>query len=488
MSQMAIPRSLDVEVIQGGMGVAVSQWRLARAVSRTGQLGVVSGTALDAVHARLLQDGDPGGHLRRAYAQCPLEGIADRVLARWYQPDGRRGRPYRAHPMLTMDLDSEQIDLLVLANFAEVWLAKEGHDGVVGVNHLEKIQMAILPSLYGAVLAGADAVLMGAGIPAAIPSMLDHLAHGLVTSLRIDVDGAPADAEFQMRFDPADLSPPTERPRPAFLAIVSSVSLARYLARDERTRPDGFVVELPEAGGHNAPPRGPRQPHGAEPVYGPRDDVDLSAVAKIGLPFWAAGGYGTAAGLRQAQAAGAQGVQLGTAFALCEESGFAPSLRATVREMALGEGVTVRTDGAASPSGYPFKVAHIPGTLSEADVVSQRRRVCDLGFLRTPYLGPDGQIGYRCASEPVDTYVAKGGDRADTEGRLCLCNGLTAAVGLAQLRRGVPEPALVTVGGAVHQIGAFRRSAAPGYTAADVVHAVLGGSRLDGAVLSDTLD
>jgi NAD(P)H-dependent flavin oxidoreductase YrpB (nitropropane dioxygenase family) len=39
-------------IIQGGMGVAVSSWRLARAVARTGQLGVVSGTALEIVIAR----------------------------------------------------------------------------------------------------------------------------------------------------------------------------------------------------------------------------------------------------------------------------------------------------------------------------------------------------------------------------------------------------------------------------------------------------
>lgn len=43
-------------LIQGGMGVAVSSWPLALAVSAAGQLGVVPGTALDAVLARRLQD------------------------------------------------------------------------------------------------------------------------------------------------------------------------------------------------------------------------------------------------------------------------------------------------------------------------------------------------------------------------------------------------------------------------------------------------
>ena len=47
-------------IIQGGMGAGVSSWRLARAVSSTGQLGVVSGTALDVILARRLQEGDPG--------------------------------------------------------------------------------------------------------------------------------------------------------------------------------------------------------------------------------------------------------------------------------------------------------------------------------------------------------------------------------------------------------------------------------------------
>ena len=67
-------------IVQGGMGVAVSSWQLAREVSRCGQLGVVSGTALDGVLARELQDGDPGGHRRRALAHFPSQAMAQRVL------------------------------------------------------------------------------------------------------------------------------------------------------------------------------------------------------------------------------------------------------------------------------------------------------------------------------------------------------------------------------------------------------------------------
>lgn len=56
------------QIIQGGMGIAVSGWKLANAVGKAGQMGVVSGTVIDVVHSRILGDGDPGGHLRRAYS------------------------------------------------------------------------------------------------------------------------------------------------------------------------------------------------------------------------------------------------------------------------------------------------------------------------------------------------------------------------------------------------------------------------------------
>ena len=86
-------------IIQGGMGAAVSGWRLARAVSEAGQLGVISGTGLDTVFVRRLQDGDPGGHMRRAAAQFPIPGVAADAIARWFLPDGRGGAPYRELPM-----------------------------------------------------------------------------------------------------------------------------------------------------------------------------------------------------------------------------------------------------------------------------------------------------------------------------------------------------------------------------------------------------
>lgn len=66
-------------LIQGGMGVGVSGWALAREVAFRGQLGVVSGTALDTIMIRRLGMGDPGGHMRRAMARFPVAGIGRRA-------------------------------------------------------------------------------------------------------------------------------------------------------------------------------------------------------------------------------------------------------------------------------------------------------------------------------------------------------------------------------------------------------------------------
>ena len=166
-------------IIQGGMGVGVSGWRLARAVAMTGHLGVVSGVALDAVLARRLQGGDPDGDARRALARFPFPDVAERILRRYYVAGGIDPRtPFRPVPRLGLRPSSGRDELIVAGNFVEVYLAREGHGGPVGVNYLEKIQLATPPSVYGAMLAGVNYVLMGAGIPVEIPRLLDALAGG----------------------------------------------------------------------------------------------------------------------------------------------------------------------------------------------------------------------------------------------------------------------------------------------------------------------
>jgi NAD(P)H-dependent flavin oxidoreductase YrpB (nitropropane dioxygenase family) len=464
-------------VIQGGMGVAVSSWQLARAVSQTGQLGVVSGTALDVVIARRLQDGDVGGHLRRALEDFPVPAMAQRILSRYFIEGGRApDQPYHPVPKLSMDTPVAGLELSIVANYAEVWLAKEGHDGVVGINFLEKVQMATPSAAYGAMLADVDYVLMGAGIPKEIPRLLDHLAVHEPCSLDLHVDGATRD--YTVGLDPQALTggglAPLQRPR--FLAIVSAHVLAAYLAREDETRPDGFVVEGPRAGGHNAPARGrPVLDDDGQPVFGPRDDADLDKVAAVGLPFWLAGGYSTAAQVAQARSAGAAGVQVGTLFALCKESGLEPAIRKELlTELGAGQ-LVVRTDPLASPTGFPFKVATLKGTMSEAEVYAARPRLCDLSYLRVPYEREPGDLGYRCPAEPVHMYIRKGGDIADTVGRKCLCNGLTAGIELGQNRRdGYREVPIVTLGADLDGVAQMLSDMPDGWTAVQAVDRLLG--------------
>jgi NAD(P)H-dependent flavin oxidoreductase YrpB (nitropropane dioxygenase family) len=364
----------------------------------------------------------------------------------------------------------------MLANFAEVYLAKEGHAGRVGLNLLTKVQMPNLASLYGAMLAGVDYVLMGAGIPREIPGALDALAEHRAVTMRFDVEGLTQGEAEYLTFDPADYWSDRIPPalfRPWFVPIVSANSLATTLARKANGRVDGFVVEGPTAGGHNAPPRGElRLNDRGEPLYGERDVVDLKKLAELGLPFWIAGGAGSPTGLRDALAAGATGVQVGTLFAWCEESGLTPELRQRVLAAAARGEVHIITDPRASPTGYPFKLVDVPGVASQDN---RRTRVCDLGYLRVAYRTNAGSIGYRCAAEPVDTFVAKGGDEADTQGRRCLCNGLVADVGHAQWRDGTAEQPLLTSGDDLLAIGEFL-GGRERYSAADVIDYLLAAS------------
>lgn len=463
-------------IIQGGMGAGVSNWQLARAVSSAGHLGVVSGTALCSVIVRRLQDGDAGGHVRRALAHCPMRPEADRMLELYFIEGGRApDQPHRLTPMYTLDSSDHLTAATIIANFAEVWLAKEGHSGVVGINLLEKIQLPTLASLYGAMLAGVDYVLMGAGIPRAIPGVLDQLAAGNPAKLRIAVDDETPGTEHHIHLDPAQFigAPAPVLPRPKFLAIVSSSALATTLARKSSGRVDGIVVESPVAGGHNAPPRGtPQFNERGEPVYGARDETNLEAIRALGLPFWLAGAR--ADQLKEALELGAAGVQVGTAFAFCEESGITPELKRSVLARCAAGEISLLTDPRASPTGMPFKVVDAPGTVSERAVYEQRRRKCDLGYLRQPYQKPDGTVGYRCPAEPVDDYVRKGGKVEDTKDRKCLCNGLMSTVGLAQeFRDGGEEPAIVTAGDSIRDLRHFLTDGKLSYTAADVLRFIL---------------
>ena len=464
------------------MGIGVSSWRLARRVARLGEIGVVSGTAIDTVAVRELQDGDP--HNRRtALRAYPDQEIVDYLIDRFYIEGGKADdAAYRLLPIHRFNPKVRSQRILSAATFSEVYLAKQGHDGLVGLNLLGKLKRYTLACLYGAMLAGVDAVFIGAGIPTEEAQQIPKLAAGDPARLRLDVDTsqAPDDVEgpFYYELDPADLLPdPPRLDAPDFYPIVSSDLLARILDKklsDELI--DGWVIEGPVAGGHNAPPRNKRYDDAGHPIYDERDIVDLDQVAALGYPFYLAGGYGSPEKLQEALDRGAAGIQVGSLFSLAEESGYpADTTRRLIRALHMGD-IAVRTDGRVSPTGFPFKVIELEGTLAMPEIYEERTRICDLGYLRTPYVDTKGRLQGRCPGEPVDDYVRKGGAPSDTEQRGCLCNALCANIGHGQVQKWGDEPSLFTGGDALTDLP-LGTAEDPRYTAENVIDYLYGGLR-----------
>lgn len=465
-------------IIQGGMGVGVSGWQLARAVSQAGQLGVVSGTALDQVLARKLQLGDPDGHLRRAMASFPDPGIVHRIEDAFFSPAGKPpGEPFKAAPMFALKMPGLLVELTIVAAFVEVFLAKEGHDKPIGINLLEKIQLPNIFSIYGAMLAGVEFIFMGAGIPNEIPGLIDRLTGHLDVSLKINIQGAKPD-QCRLEFSPRSFiknpSALKRLKRPFFAPIISSATLARMMLKKANGVIDGFVVEAYSAGGHNAPPRGRLLlSEKGEPVYGVRDEIEIEAFKPLGLPFWLAGSWGTPQKLSKALSLGAHGIQAGTVFAFCKESGISEPLKTQVIQSILSGEASVLTDALASPTNFPFKVLCLENTLSERSEYTRRERVCDLGYLRDLYAASDGRIGYRCPAEPVGSYVRKGGTSDAVKEKKCLCNALFSNIGLGQFRKnGYVEKALITAGKAILSFADLLKDR-HSYSAGDVVNWLL---------------
>ena len=386
------------EIIQGGMGVDVSSPRLAGAVAATGMAGVVSGTATGDVLARRLQDGDCG--VLAALSKLPDSGLVDRIKETYYKPNGRENTgKYTLIPRNFRIVDetgevfklyNERFNVtaeeMALAGaFMMVTQARQeaeahlqGQDkrcGPIGINLLTELRMPTASTLYGAMLAGADFVVMGAGIPSHIPNVLNRLAERDPTQVNIQVPGTSH--KYYADFNPEDYPElgAKELERPNFLAIISLDMLGRRLASKEDTRPDGFVVEHHTAGGHNAPPRSKKVVKG-QAVYDGKDEPDFEVLTKLKLPFWLAGSRGSPDGLKHAQTLGAVGVQIGSLFALSRESGMDPEIKVQVLEAIRSGELDIVKDAYASPTGFPFMVARKSGvTWPEGE----ERRACEIG-------------------------------------------------------------------------------------------------------------
>lgn len=440
------------EIIQGGMGVAVSNWQLAGEVASTGEMGVVSGTAIGIVLARRLQNGDFDGKIRQALGEFPDQEMVEKIINDYYLPDGRHpDQPYKNVPLHDENSMQKAQELTIVGSFVEVFLAKQlasekcANPGPIAINILTKLQIPTISTIYGAIIAGADGILAGAGIPKEMPKIASTLANGELTSNQLNVIGSIIRNEIL--FDPADYPLLLDVPKttPATIGIISTDVLASALARDDgMPTPNGYIIESSDAGGHNAPPRGKKNfDEIGQPIYSDRDIANLAKVASLGKPFWLAGGYGTPEGLLKAKKLGANGIQVGSAFALSEKSGLTPSLRDSIIKKIISGELNIYTSAEASPTGFPFKLLIEKNTKPQI----HNNRICDVGGLREAYSVNGTDIfGYLCPAENVNSYKNKGGDEIKALGKLCLCNGLFATVGLGQVRGNKTEEAIITLG------------------------------------------
>jgi NAD(P)H-dependent flavin oxidoreductase YrpB (nitropropane dioxygenase family) len=436
-----ILKSLEKKIIQGGMGVAVSNYNLAKEVSIQGGLGVVSGVALETVMIRRLQNGDPTEEIRFALKHFPDQEFSESIINNYFQLEGNKSaKRYKRTPFPLFKLNSdnslslkneELSKLIVAANFVEVFLAKYRHNNPIGINYLYKIRYSTLPAIYGAMLAGVDALLIGAGFAKDIPNALDTLLEHNSTTLPIPVIG---ETDKILRFKPQKTFQQKELKCPAFFGILSN-----HMGLKVLSNADAYIFEGPTAGGHNAPARSKSLNNLGEPDYGIKDDMDYSQLKRLleqnatktgnVQPYWLAGGYANPKKIKEAQEHGAVGIQTGTPFAFSCESGIENNLKLKILKQIIDGGV-VFTSPNASSSGFPFKVFQSKDTISNTELYNSRKRICDLGYLIEIYKMEKEKVFTRCPSEKVSEYIRKGGLEKDTIDKVCLCNALLATVAL----------------------------------------------------------
>lgn len=430
-------------LIQAGMGVRVSSATLANTTSRLGVLGVVSSVGLRHIVIEEIRQGRED--VIAIALTFPLASYVEAIMQ--FAPGGKKHK--RSAPMddpnpVKGDLPKR---LSVIAAYVEVMRAKQGHRGKVGINVMWKCALTVLPSIYGAMIGGVDALLCGAGVPMELPDIVRKIRAGEDMDYK-PLHGTGTNAGLSIAQDNSS-SLFAEREPPKIMPILSNFAFPkRILDIWERefdgARPFAFILENHEAGGHNAPPRNKVE-------FGERDDIDtyFDRVYALGTPIYVAGAFpsgGTRSDLLYWTSRGAYGIQVGSRFALSDESGMRRDLKdAVIAQNARGEQLLV-TDQRLSPTGYPFKYRAIPGTLSDPEIYANRKRICNKGYLLQGHYEelPDGTVRerYVCPAMPEKQYRKLGGREEELNDRICLCNTLLAVVGLIE----EGEPPLVTLG------------------------------------------
>jgi nitronate monooxygenase len=248
-------------IVQGGMGVGVSAHRLAGNVARLGAIGTIASVDLRRHHDDLM-----------------------RVT--------RNSR------------DAAAIDRANLTALdREITAAKRiaAGNGMLAVNVMRAVS-AYADSVRQACASGADAIVMGAGLPLDLPDLTSDFPDVALIPILSDARG---------------------------IALV-----VRKWARKHRM-PDAIIIEHPRyAGGHLGAAR-------VEDLADPRFDFERvipealaffreQGIADGAIPLITAGGINTHERVVELLAMGAAGVQLGTAFAVTEECDAASEFKATL--------------------------------------------------------------------------------------------------------------------------------------------------------------
>lgn len=454
-------------LIQAGMGIHVSSATLANTTARNGALGVVSHVALRHIVVEEVRRGDATAIALAK--EFPLRCYAEELLA--FAPGGEWHK--KAVPLDLPDPKKSELPkrLSTIGAFVEVKRAKLGHSGKVGINVMWKCALTVLPSIYGAMLAGVDALLCGAGIPMELPDIIRRIragedleytplhGTGCPVSLKIAADRP---AEHLAAF-----------PEPKMMPILSSFPLAKRMldvwTREYGTRPFAFVLENHAAGGHNAPPRNKTEYAEADELTGYFDKV-----VALGVPVYVAGAFaegGSRNDYLYWRERGAYGLQVGSRFALCDESGMRRDIKDAVLANNAGHG-ELRTEFGVSPTGYPFKVLPLAGSVGDPAVQQERHRICNKGYLMHAELVEKNgaeELVYRCPAMPARQFEKLGGDPSETEGRICLCNSLLATAGFDADK----EAPLITLGVSGTRI-------TERHSAQEIIEEILGPSRASG--------
>jgi len=318
------------------MGVGVSLHPLAKAVATEGGLGIVSSACIDRLVSKR------SGKKKNTYESC-----------------------------------HEEVSLSKIKN------------GFVGINIMAALARDFSDSVKGALDAGADAIISGAGLPLNLPA----------------------------------IQPPKDT---ALIPIVSSARALDIICKKWEKlgyRPDAVVLEGPLAGGH----LGFRidqvelESNKLENLLPPVKEMAM----KFGnIPVIVAGGIYTHEDIVRYMAMGADGVQMGTRFLATEESSATDAYKQAVVRAKDEDIVVAHRPG--SPCGLPFRVIK-QSPMYASSLKRLRKPKCDKGYV----LMKDAEGKYTVCPA-----------KQDNENFFCICNGLLSSGGYNTDQ----EEALYTVG------------------------------------------